>query len=292
MTAVADVTVITDPGVYTIPDGVYHADPVPQRSLSSSGARKLLPPSCPAKFQHERENRPPSKPHFDMGHAAHKLVLGSGPEIVAVDADDWRTKAAKEARDAAYAEGKTPLLAGDVEIVEAMAQAIRQHPVASALFNPDHGDPEQSLFWTDEPTGTTLRARLDWLPTPRDGRLIIPDYKTTTSALPAAFAKSCANYGYSQQAAWYLDAIRALNLAEESAFVFVAQEKTAPYLVTVIELDADALRIGRALNRLAIDLYADCTANDTWPGYSDDVVHLSLPTWFVRQHDDLLENLA
>lgn len=38
---------ITEPGVYDLPAEVYHADPVEGGSLSSTGARKLLPPSCP-----------------------------------------------------------------------------------------------------------------------------------------------------------------------------------------------------------------------------------------------------
>jgi hypothetical protein len=51
---------ITEPGVYDIAEDHYHADPVPGGSLSNSGAKKLLPPSCPAKFAYEREHPPQS----------------------------------------------------------------------------------------------------------------------------------------------------------------------------------------------------------------------------------------
>lgn len=282
-------TTITEPGVYDLPDDVYHADPVPGGSLSSSGARKLLPPSCPALFAYEREHGRPPKSEFDIGHAAHKLVLGVGPELVVVDAGDWRTKAAKEHRDAAHADGKVPLLVHEHEQVQGMAAALRAHPIASALFRPDAGKPEQSLFWPDEPTGIWRRGRLDWLPGNRNGgRLIVPDYKTTGSAEPGSLARSIANFGYFQQAAWYLEGVAALGLADNAAFLFVCQEKTQPYLVTVVELDYDALRIGFDRNRRAVEVYAECVARDEWPAYTNDIEQISLPSWAARQFEEAL----
>src|SRR2546421_646443 len=93
-----DVTTITEPGLYEdLSVETYHADPVPVGSLSSSGARKLLPPGCPALFAYEREHPPEPTATFDLGHAAHKMVLGVGPEVVKIDADNWRTNAVKDA---------------------------------------------------------------------------------------------------------------------------------------------------------------------------------------------------
>lgn len=281
-------TSIVSPGVYDLPDAVYHRDPVPGGSLSSSGARRLLAPSCPALFEYERKHGRPPRREFDLGHAAHLLVLGAGPELVVIKAKDYKTKAAREERDAAYGDGKVPVLAAEHEQVQAMAAAIRAHPIASALFHSDGGLPEQSLFWVDEPTGVWRRARPDWLPSQRGGRLLIPDYKTTVSAEPRSLARSMANFGYFQQAAWYLDGIRALGLAEDTAFLFVCQEKTPPHLVTVVELDYDALRIGHEMNRKAIEVYAECTRTGHWPGYSDDVELISLPPWAARQLEEAL----
>jgi hypothetical protein len=286
MTATLDTTVITRPGVYDLPADVYHADPVPAElggSLSSSGAKLLLPPSCPAIYQWARTH-PTHSDAFDFGHAAHAKVLGAGAEIVAVDADDWRSKAAREAKDQARAEGKAPLLAKDVAVVEAMAEALHAHPIASALLDPDHGKPEQSLFVQDEDSGGVwLRAMLDWLPDPGRGRMIVPDYKSTPDlGDPESFQRPMANYRYHGQAAWYLDMVRALGLADEdAAFVFIVQSKQAPYLVSVIEPDAEALEIGRAENRAAINLFAKCTSNNQWPGYDEGVVPASLPGWYT-----------
>lgn len=278
-------TQILRPGVYGgLPDAVYHADPVPGGSLSSSGARRLLPPSCPALFKYEQDNGRPPKKAFDMGHAAHQRILGVGPELVKVVADDWRTKAARDARDEAYARDAVPLLAAQFDVLEEMAEAIAAHPIAQALFQPDNGVAETSMFWTDEKSGVMRRSRLDWLPNPGSRRVIVTDYKSALSAEPGKFARAAMDYGYHQQAAWYLDGVIALEVADDPAFVFVVQEKTAPYLVSVIELDPLALRIGRHLNRHALNIYAACSRTGRWPGYTDDVELVSLPGWYENKY--------
>lgn len=282
-TATAEL-VITEPGIYDgIPEDVYHGDPVPAGSLSSSGARKLLT-TCPAIFDYERRNGAAPRRVFDFGHAAHELVLGVGAGIAVIDAGDYRTNAAKEARDTARAAGKTPLLAAEYATVEAMAAALRSHPLASALLRRGRGLPEQSMFWQDEQTGVWRRARADWLPAARvSGRTIVTDYKTAATADPREFGRAAASHGYHQQAAWYSDGLMALRGDPAVAFVFIVQEKTAPYVVTVVELDADAIATGRALNRKAIDLYARCESTGRWPGYTDDVALISLPRWYDAQ---------
>lgn len=270
---------MTDPGVYDdLTDASYHADP----ALSSSGARRLLPPSCPARFKWERDHGRPEKRQYDFGRAAHGLVLGIGAPVVIVDAADWRTKGAKAQRDEAYAAGHVPILAAEWTQVEGMARALLEHPIASELLDPATGRAEVSLFWHDDRHDVDKRARLDWLPQDDDGRLIVPDYKTTLSAEPRHVEKSFWTYGYHQQAAFYIDGIRALDLADEVGFVFIFQEKTPPYLITVVEPDQESLAIGRAVNDRAAEVFAECTATDTWPAYTDDIETVSLPEWMVR----------
>jgi hypothetical protein len=285
-----DQLVITAPGIYDIPAEAYHADPVPGGSLSSSGARRLLPPGCPALYRYEQDHPPAPRRVFDFGHAAHQLVLGAGPALVRVDAPDWRTKAAKEQRDAAHAAGEVPLLVDEHDQVQEMAAAIRAHPVAGALLDPAHGQPEQSLFWRDQRQPRVWRrARLDWVPAPRAGRGIFCDYKTTRSADPEQLAKAVYDHGYHQQGAWYLDGAKALGLADDdAAFLLICQEKTPPYLVTIAQLDVVALKIGRFLNRQAIETYAECTRTGRWPGHSDEVELLALPAWVENRYAEEL----
>jgi len=279
---------ITEPGIYDgISNADYHADPVPGGSLSSSGAKKLIA-KTPLHFKHDQQHAT-HKDVFDYGTAAHSIILEVDESgLVEVEADDWRTKAAREAKDKAYAEGKTPLLTKDIAQVRAMAEAIRTHPEASYLLQ--DGKPEQSAFWQHE-TGVGLRARFDWLPNKRGAGLIIPDFKTAVSAEPGEFARSAASYGYHQQAAFYCDAAKALDLSPDPVMLFVVQEKTAPYAANVIEIHEDDINNGRALNEKAIRLFQECTLKNEWPGYRmGDPVRL--PKWSQYDADAKLSDAA
>jgi hypothetical protein len=259
--------------VYNLDEREYHAHP----ALSSSGARKLLPPSCPAVFDWERRNPPESRSVFDIGSAAHKLVLGAGLPIRVIDAPDWRTKAAKEQRDAARECDEIPVLTHEYERVRGMADALCLHPVAEQLFSA--GTPELSLFWRDDRSGVECRARLDWLGTNVLGDPVIVDYKTCASADPRSLARAVQSYGYHVQASWYMEGAQATGVAPEAGFLFVCQEKTPPYPVTVLALDREALRVGKAKARHARSIYAKCLAKDEWPAYSDGIVDVGLPVW-------------
>lgn len=275
-TSAAGPAPITEPGIHDMDNETYHSH---KYALSSSGARTLIE-SCPAIFRYEQDHPQEPKKVWDIGNAAHKLVLGEGPKLRLVDYERWDTKPAKAAVAEAREAKAIPLKRAEYQQVHDMADALRQHPIASLLFDPEHGTPERSLFWRDEKTDVMRRARLDWLPNPRTGRLIIPDYKTCRSAHPEKLQKAIEEFGYHQQDDTYRSGCHALGIADsEAAFVFVCQEKTAPYVITVIEVNATARRIGAARNRRALETFAHCTATGYWPGYSDDVVPTALPGW-------------
>lgn len=280
--------VISEPGVYDIAAADYHADPVVGGSLSSTGARMLLPPSCPAKFDHWRRHPDTDRSDtFDLGRAAHRAALGAGDDLEVIEAPDWRTKAARERRAAAYAAGRIPVLAGTARTVRAMAEALRQSPVARALLGVA-GRPEQTLVWLDPATGVVCRAMLDWLPDPVAGRrLIVVDYKTTESAEPyGALQRSVFRFRYHIQAAWYLSGVRALGLDEDPAMVFLAQEKTPPFLVTAVQLDADAYTAGAAACARARATYAECSRTGVWPGYSEQIELIPTPAWVMTEGNE------
>jgi hypothetical protein len=275
-----------EPGVYDLSHADYHAS---TDALSSTGARKLLPPSCPAAFKWWRDHPEQPRTTFDIGNAAHDTLLGGGPEIVVIPDEllssngAVSTKAAKEFVAEVRGRGAVPILREQHEAVRAMVEAVRSH-WAISLFS--GGTPEVSLFWDDERTGVARRARLDWLPDhdPK-GRMLLADLKTCQSADAEQFARSAASYGYAQQAAWYLDGVRALGLAEYPVLLFVAVEKAEPHLVNVIQLDEDFMRIGAALNRDAIDLYAECVERDEWPAYSTETQIAVPPNWYANRFE-------
>jgi len=286
MTTTVD-RLIVEPGdtavIDGMPDGLYHAHP----ALSYSGAKLLLPPSTPAHYRYDRDNPRPPKRAYDLGHAAHRIVLGVGAELVDIDADSYRTKAAQEDRDAAYDAGKTPLLPRERAAAQAMADAVRAHPLAGRLFS--NGRPEVSLFWIDEQTGVPLRSRLDWLRDTQPGRvLIVPDLKTSHGSVhPDVLPRVVESYRYHLQHSMYENGITACGLAPDGvAFVLVFVEKEQPHAVNVVQLDQDAINTGRALNLRAIEIYRDCLQSGIWPAHPAEVHTIGLPRWAMRSEED------
>jgi hypothetical protein len=269
------------PGLHlSIPELEYHALP----GLSSTGIKDLL--DCPARFAWKREHRE-EKAVFDMGHLIHGLVLGVGLETHVVDAPDWRSKAARDERDAARAEDKVPVLVGDYVRAKAAARAVRNHPDAGPLFT--GGAPEVSILWEDPETGVRCRGRLDYW---HQGPGVVVDLKTTgRTASPRALPRMAADLGWHTQAAHYLAGLDALTgRRADLRFVHVLVEVDEPHLVSVVELDADYLAIGADDVRLAIDTYARCTETGHWPGYPAGLTRIAPPRWLAATED--LEEIA
>jgi len=277
---------LTEAGVYDVSEEAYHRDPVAGGSLSSSGARQLL--DCPAKFRWQQDNpRTPSRA-FDLGHAVHTVVLGTGSEIVIVPAENYNTKAAQQAKREAHAAGKTPLLPDEHDRVQAMAAAIRRNRLAGALLAPERGVSEATLIAQDPATKVRVRARPDKLPFKGKHRMIIPDLKSCLSVHPDALSRAIWDHGYYVQAAWYLKTARLLDLCDDqAAFLFVFVEKTPPHLVAVVELDELALNVGRLHAGNALTRFAECTASGVWPSYSDkpDPQEIGLPPHIARRYE-------
>lgn len=263
-----------------LPAADYHRRP----ELSASGM-KILATKTPAHFRWAMDHGEEHKDAFDLGTATHSLILEDDTTAVEVlDFDDWRTKAAKEARDAAYLDGRVPILRKDWAGVVAMRDSIAAHPLARLALTGGHA--ERTIIFQHE-TGVGVRARLDkHIPDSPIGPVIV-DLKTTVCADPREFGKTAANYGYHQQDANYRAAAKAATGLDHS-MLFVNIEKTQPHLVSVVELSPDFVDLGRRLNDKAARLYADCTATNTWPGYpaSDPI---EAPTWAALQMEDLLK---
>lgn len=279
-------------GVYPdLPEDVYHSD---LDSLSSSGARALLKTS-PRKF---RLAQRVEKRAWDLGHVTHKLILGKGSDIAVLDPavcgltqDNKPTKNYRstsmwqDAEAEARARGAVPISLSQYETAQAMADAVWENDYAADLLSV--GEAEVSGYWTDDISGARLRLRMDWKH-PGRSRLIIVDYKSTRNAEPRAFWKSCSEYGYHCQDAWYRDGAIACGLCDDPLFVFIAQESEYPYDVTIHESRPADLQRARGLNRKAINLWAQCHQSNVWPGYPPGIHTIRHPSYAIHREQEQL----
>lgn len=287
MDADMEASVIDKPGIYQMTATTYHADPVTAPSLSSSIARTLLSYSPRhAWFEHPQLNpavEREEKEMFDLGSAAHRLLLEGEFGFAIIDAPDWRTKAAKDERDAARLDGKIPLLAHRWQDVQDMATAARMqlgdHEATPIPFR--GGKPEQTVIWREG--DVWCRARLDWL---HDDHSAIDDLKTTqASANPDVWTRALFGAGYDIQAAFYLRGLAAIGGggARGTAFRFIVQENYRPFALSVIGLAPDALALADRKVSQAIALWGECLKRNRWPGYPLQTCYAELPPWQEAQ---------
>ena len=267
------------PGIYALTAAEYHADPTPGPSLSASIAHELLSRSAwHAWTAHPKLNpayRREEDERFDLGTAAHAYLLEGESGFAVVEAPDWRTKLAKEARDDARKQGKIPLLADRWGDVQGMALAARKQLEAHDAPRPlTAGKPEQTVIWREG--DIWCRARLDWL---HDDLRIIDDYKTTgATANPEVWTRTLFGAGADVQAAFYLRGLKAFT-GVEAVFRFVVQENFPPYALAVIGLAPDALALAEKKVQHAIACWQHCLASATWPGYPITTCWATLPPW-------------
>lgn len=276
------------PGIYTdMPAADYHADPCAAPSLSASIAKILVGQSpLHAWHAHPRLNpdyEPEESAQFDLGSAAHALLLEGDDRMQVIDAPDYRKKEAQEARDAAREAGKHPVLlkqyADVAEMVRLAQEALYECSDLGNLSLKD-GSPEPTLIWQER--GVWCRARLDFLP---NDRSVILDYKTTTDSTPAAFSRQISRMGYHVQAAFYERGLQKV-LEVEAPFVLMAQEVNRPFAVSFHGCAPTLMEIARAMVSDAIRVWGACLEADKWPGHSRRIHWAEAAAWQLTEHEE------
>lgn len=282
---------VTDPGFYRMTDDVYHADPAPRPS-TSAGLLSILINDTPAdaKYAHPRLNPPTPQDiedndstNYDLGSTAHALLLGEGRELVVIDANDWRTKAAKEARAEAIAAEKQPVLAKVYDKANEMHEAARRQ-LADDPENFDaftNGVPEVSAFAKLPTVGGNIwaRARADWL---MEDYSRIYDYKTFAPGADAdGFVKYLVREGRDIQAPHYQAVFAEVAGISWDAidFRYVVQCPKPPYVLSVIELGAQTAQWSRDRWQWAMDKWAKCGRAGKFPGHVPRTHYVEAPAY-------------
>lgn len=285
-----------DSGIYKISNELYHTDPCIEPSLSRSIIYELLFHSpAHAWWKHPRLNpeyKEDNDEKFDIGSAAHSLLLEGFNSVAIIQADDWRKKETKEQRDIARSVGKIPLLEKQWNNVEAMVlsavgQIINNCKELGIKDLLTEGDSELTYIWQDGKA--FLRSRPDWVS--KDRKLII-DYKTTgNSANPSEFSRQIISMGLDIQAALYIRGIKSLE-GIEPKFIFVVQETSEPYLCSFIGLPPEFLEMGKSKVDYGIKIWEKCLLENNWTGYPNRIAYIDPPSWALAQWELIAQEIS
>lgn len=230
---------------------------------------------------------------LDFGTLFHTVVLEpdnlSG--YVALDANKIGVKADgtpaqnptmtgawKKAVAEAESDGLTVIAQDALDRAFAMRDAITNHPEANELMFADGGTNEESAFAVDE-NGIRHKARFD-----RRIPGAIVDLKSTASQPGAdSLTKAVLNYGYEVSAAHYLTVAELLGL-DAPTFTLVFVGKTAPYHVTVADLDDLLIMRGNNLRALALERIGQQV--EPYEGASGRLI-LTCPMWALPYDDEM-----
>ncbi len=225
----------------------------------------------------DRERDAPT-PAMVLGTAIHSAILEPDlftSEYVADPGINRRTNAGKAEYEAFVAEnaGKTVLDDDQMQACLAVRDAVHMHPVAGGLLT--GGRAEQSFYAIDPETGELVKCRVDYLA----GDLIV-DVKSTEDASPTGFAKSCANFRYPHQVAWYRDVLDSAFGEHPQHWVFLAVEKKPPYAVGIYFPHSEDVRRAREACRRDLMRIIECKRSGQFPDYGIEALPLEMPGWW------------
>jgi len=242
----------------------------------------------PLHYHHGLTHDRPDSPAMAKGRAVHTACLEplEFPRRYVVYDGTRRGKDWTAFKDAADQNGSEVLTAAEYDDVVATAGSVRSHPVASRYLAAGHA--EQTVQWTDEPTGLSCKARLDFI---QADALTVVDLKTSRDIGDRSFGRTMHDLLYHVQASHYLAGMQAVT-DKDWSFVFVAVESNPPHDVRCGNLSEDALYAGEQERRRLLELVADCTASGNWPGAFPDESEFDLPEWYYAAGERKLEGLA
>lgn len=229
---------------------------------------------------------------MSAGRLMERFVLGTGIEGLAiVDAANWQTKIAKEARDNAIANGLEPVLMDKLQEAKANSEIILRRFREKGIEL--HRDllakegievfTQLKLTWTSaegvECSGVLDRLILNH----KTGYADIQDLKTSSDLSTKALQRSVFNYGYHIQANSYEEAVGICYPAFlgriRTNFLFCETE--TPFCVRVMPLAGSMNELGRRAWDEAKTTWKTCTESGEWPGYSDERIEAT--AWMLAE---------
>lgn len=261
------------PDIYDLSLEDYHRGP----GISRSGLMELKRSPYHYWYQYLNPNYEPEPSTLSqiVGNALHTLILEPNefekryfvmPEL------NKTTKEGKVRWKQIQSElGQKKLLSmNQYQVVQKMTESFNQHELANQFL--ENAEIEQSIYWTDPDTNVLCKCRPDILRCN-----LICDLKTAQDGSPRSFQYATFNYGYYIQAAMIQEALMEIKNVQIKDFLFLVIEKSAPYAISIYQLDEASIEQGRHEFKQLLLRYKHCLETNDWPAYG--IQEISLPRY-------------
>jgi hypothetical protein len=217
-------------------------------------------------------------------------VLTTTPELLSESIaispyDSYRTKEAREWRDAQLAAKLILTTKEDVEFAKQAAKMLTETCKASAdIF----AKSKSQVIIAGRVLDVKCKGLVDLAP---EGEDFLADLKTINDFSAEGFAKAVSNFGYHVQAGMYLNLWNAMFPNDQrTRFKFVWQESEAPFETCVTELSPPDIEAGWLYASTLIQRLIDATAADKWPmAFEGQKLVTTRPTWASIQEEAKLQ---
>lgn len=250
-------------GLYSsLPFETYRKLPFLNNSLASEMLKS--PAHCLYRMTHKSKMTEPQR----LGRNVHSLLLDKNPQLIAKPTRRYTRDFLSTADESKR---------GDDPLARKIAEAVRKNKTAASILK-SATHKEATIVW-EHATGQMLKARIDILNLKEN---YFSEVKTTRDASPEAFRRDVYKYGYHRGGAMYRAAMESLGVRCDGMIVIVV-ETVAPYAVALYEIEPETLDLGWRQLEPLIEQFAQCKAENHFPGYGDAIEPLRLPPWAVKQ---------
>ncbi len=239
----------------------------------------------PAHYKYFQEHGTEDKPAYIIGNATHIILFEPNlfkknfhvlDETQRPEPDkDYRNSKNliwKKEQIEAFSH-KSIITYSEYDMIMFMMEALNKNDQAIEIIK--GCEFEKEVFWTDPITGLSCKKKVDI-----SGVSHRADYKTTDNADPYKWQRKAWSLDYYRQAGFY-------DLDEHKDFWFIAQEKIAPFGVSVHKCTEDMLNYGKDESMKLLGQIKSCQDENYWPGYEiktpvdsrDDFFEFDIPGW-------------
>jgi len=219
--------------------------------------------------------------------------LATTPELLAESVavspyDTYRTKEARDWRDAQLAAKLILATKDDIELAKQAAKMLTETCKASAdIF----AKSKSQVIIAGRVLDVKVKGLVDLAP---EGEDFLADLKTVSDFSAEGFAKAVSNFGYHVQAGIYLNLWNAMFPNDQrTRFKFVWQESEAPFETCVSELSPPDIEAGWLYASTLIQRLIDATAANKWPmAFEGQNITTTRPTWASIQEEAKLNPSA